>query len=221
MMKKLFFILTFLFFNISARADDNICATFYTAPDLKMTASYGHLTYDYSKSTKEITALAQKFNLAEEGLFAQGLSTVNINFDITIYSEGQPIGNSQFCVIPSGITIFLGLESPTIYISNQLPKDSCEYNIVVQHEKVHQQINKTTLEYYLPMFKYAAEQILKQMQPKLITDINAVETTTAEMTKLYNQKLTPLVDYIKKEMLNEQHKLDNPKNYFFESTLCP
>ena len=71
------------------------------------------------------------------------------------------------------------------------------------------------------MFKYASTQIIKNIKPVLITDINDIEKTTGDLTKIYNQKLTPLVDYIKKEMLTEQQKLDNPANYRFESTLCP
>lgn len=221
MMKKLFFILTILFFSSSVKAEEDVCASFTYDPNLKITASYGKLNYDFSKNTQEITDLAKKYNLTEEGIFAKGLSTVNINFDITIQSVGQPIGNSKFCFIPTEITLFLGLDSPTIHISNELVENSCEYNIILQHEKVHQQINKTTLEYYLPMFKYSAEQIIKNIKPIQIDDIEQVETTTTEMTKLYNQKLTPLVDFIKKEMLSEQQKLDNRKNYLFESSLCP
>lgn len=220
MMKKLFFILTFLFFSRFAAAED-ICAAFTEEPQIKITASYGKLEYDFDKNTAEITELAKKFNLAENGLFAQGLSTVNINFDITINTLGQPIGNNQICVIPKEITIFLGLNSPIIHISKELQKDSCEYNVVLQHEKIHQQINKSTLEYYLPMFKYASTQIIKSIKPILITDINDIEKITGNQTKFYNKKLTPLVDYIKREMLSEQQKLDNEKNYRFESTLCP
>lgn len=220
MMKKIFFILTFLLFSHFASAED-LCATFTEEPQIKITASYGKLEYDFNKNTDEITQLAQKFNLAEKGLFAHGLSTVNVNFDITINTLGQPIGNSQICVIPTEVTIFLGLDSPIIHISKELAKESCEYNIVLQHEKVHQQINKSTLEYYLPMFKYASTEIIKNIKPILITDINDIEKTTGDLTKSYNQKLTPLVDYIKREMLTEQQKLDNQNNYLLESTLCP
>lgn len=220
MMKKLSFILIFLLFTSSAGAED-ICASFTTTPKIKVTTSYGKLEYNFDKSTKEITDLAEKFKLTEKDLFAEGLSTANVNFDITINTLGQPIGNNQICLIPTEINIFLGLDKPVIYISNELSENSCKYNVVLQHEKVHQQINVSTLEYYLPMFRYVVLQLTKDISPILITDINEIENTTKEMTQGYNQKLLPLVNYIKREMLIEQQKLDNTNNYLFENMLCP
>ena len=219
MMKKLFFILTiFIFFCPCVFATD--CSSIDIKPNIKVTASYGKLSYDKTKTIEEITSMAKEFNLVETGLFASGLSTVNVNFDITINTLGKPIENSEFCVIPTDIIIFLGLHNPTIYISNNINEDSCEYNLILRHEKTHQQINKTTLEYYLPLFKEAAIKIVKNIEPLKITDIKEMEKSTALLTKLYNKRMMNLVDFIKKEMLNEQKKLDNPKNYRFESTLC-
>ncbi len=219
MMKKLFFILTFLFFSLrTASAFD--CSTFPVNPKIHITSSYGKLIYNDEKNTAEITEIAKKFNLIESGLFANGLSTVNVTFDITINTIGHLAGNEEFCVVPTDINIFLGFDRPTIYRSNELKKDSCEYNLVTQHEKVHQQINKSTLEYYLPMFKHAASAIVKRITPIHTSDINQIEIISEELTKDYNTKLTPLVNYIKEQLLLEQKKLDNSVNYKFESTLC-
>ncbi len=219
MMKKLFFILTILIFSArTALAFD--CSNILVDPKINIISSYGKLIYNDTLSTAQITEIAKKFNLVESGLFANGLSTINVTFDITINTLGYPIGNSEFCVVPTDINIFLGFDLPIIYRSNGLIKDSCEYNLVTQHEKVHQQINKSTLEYYLPMFKHAASAIIKKITAIYTTDINEVKNISADLTKTYNQKLTPLVDYIKNQMLIEQKKLDNPSNYQFESTLC-
>ncbi len=220
MIKKLFFILIFLFFsNNSSFAAD--CSSIDINPQITLLSSYGKLVYDYTKTTEEITSLANSLNISEKDLFASGLSTVNINFDIEINTIGQPIGNSEFCVVPTSIKIFLGLDSPTIYISNELEKNSCHYNIVLRHEQTHQQINKKTLEYYLPLFKNSATKISQTIKPIHITDIESIRPSIKALTEIYNKKLTPLVDYIKKEMLIQQLKLDNPQNYLFESSICP
>ena len=219
MIRKLFFILTTLFFmnNYSYAAN---CSNIVVNPKISIKSSYGKLTYNNQKSTAEITTLAKKFNLVENDFFASGLSTVNFSFDITISSLGNPVGNSEFCVTPTDVTIFLALESPVIYLSNELKKNTCEYNLVLRHEQTHQQINKKTLEYYLPYFADAATKIIKNIRPIYTRDINKIEAATALMTKHYNQKLTPLVDFIKKETLKEQQKLDNSENYNYESTIC-
>jgi hypothetical protein len=218
MTKKIFFILIFSFF-ICRQSISADCLNLDIIPQIKITSSYGKLSYNTEKNTSQITELAKKFNLVESGVFAAGLSTVNINFDITINSIGKPIDN-YFCVAPTEINIFLGLDNPTIYLSNELEKNSCEYNLVLRHEQTHQQINKTTLEYYLPIFKQAVQKIVKNINPILIKDINELEKTTGDLTITYNKKITPLVDFIKYEMLSEQKKLDNSYNYRFEDSLC-
>lgn len=219
MTKILFFILTIQFF-LSTNSLAVECSSLPVTPKITITSSYGKLTYDYSKNISEITSMAKKFNLVETGLFASGLSTVNVNFDITINSIGHPIGNSEYCVIPSEIIIFLGLDKPTIYISKDLEKDSCEYKQVLHHEKIHQQINKTTLEYYLPMFKKTSTEIINKTKAIHSTSIDDIEKITGDLTRYYNKKLSPLVNFIKKEMLSEQQKLDSPTNYLYESNLC-
>lgn len=219
MLKKLFFILTtFIFTNHIAYASD--CSSIIVNPNIVLSSSFGKLEYDYTKTTSEITDIAKSLNISETGLFASGLSTVNVNFDIEVKTLAKPIGNFELCVVPTEIKIFLGFDKPTIYISKELEENSCEYTMVKRHEQVHHQINKKTLEYYLPLFKKAAIDIAKNLKPININDLNNVRPSIIEITNTYNQKLTPLVDFIKKEMIHEQQKLDNPNNYLFENTIC-
>lgn len=220
MTKKLFFILTFLFFtNQLALAAD--CSSISINPIITLTSSFGKLTYDHTKTTQEITELAQSLNISETGLFASGLSTVNINFDIELNTIGQQVGNSEFCVVPTSIKIFLGLDSPKIYLAQNLRENTCEYKMVIHHEQVHQQINQSVLEYYLPLFRQSAAEIALTLKPIYVSNTNELKPAIKQITDTYNTKLLPLVNYIKREMLTEQQKLDNPQNYLFESTVCP
>lgn len=218
-MKKLFFVLTILtFFSHSALALN--CEDLIVSPTINVESSFGNLQYDNSLDIKDITALAQKFDLVESDLFASGLATATINFDISLSASANPIGAEEFCVVPNKVDIFIGLNKPTIYLAKSLEKDSCRYKIVLRHEQTHQQINKSALEYYLPIFKAAAIKIIQQTPALSIKDTNQLEQATKDLTQKYNQKLSPLVDFIKKEIAGEQHKLDNPANYKYENILC-
>ena len=219
-MKKLFFILTLsLFFTSPAFCNDD-CSSLPVNPNIKILSSYGKLTFDKTKSKEELTLLAKQHSYVETGLFANGLSTVNINFDITLKTETITLRDGVYCIIPNEITVFLGLDSPVIYISKYLQENSCEYNIVLRHEKTHQQINKKALEYYLPMFKNVSSTIIKNIKPVTVQNIENLDSLTNDYIQTYNQKLNPLVDFIKKEIFEEQKKLDNPENYKYENSLC-
>lgn len=219
-MKKLFFVLTLSFFLTSTAFSSDVCSDIQIDPNIKFTSSYGKLTIDKSKSKEDITLLAKQHNYIETGLFANGLSTVNINFDISLKTYTTNITNNDYCILPEEINIFLGLDSPIIYLSKELVDDSCEYDIVLRHEKTHQHINKKTIEYYLPLFKNTASTIIKSIKPIHIKDLKQLDAATNDYIKTYNQKLNPLVDFIKKEIFEEQKKLDNPNNYKYENSLC-
>ena len=219
-MKKLFFILTLLLFFTSSAFCNDDCSTLSINPNIKVISSYGKLVFDNTRSKEELTSLAEQQNYLEKGLFANGLSTANINFDITLKTQTISLNNGVYCVVPDEIIVFLGIDSPIIYISKELKENSCEYNIVMQHEKTHQQINKKTLEYYLPLFKSASTTIIKSIKPVSIKNAEDLNIITNNYIQTYNQKLNPLVDFIKKELFNQQQKLDNPDNYKFENSLC-
>lgn len=219
-MKKLFFILTSLFFFSSSAFCNDECSDIQINPQIKVLSSYGKLTFDNSKSREELTNITKQHVFVENGLFANGLSTAELSFDISLKTYTQNINDSIICILPKEITIFLGFENPIIYLSNQLKENSCEYKIVLNHEKTHQQINKKTLEYYLPLFKSTSTTIIKNIKPLKISDIENINEATSNYVKIYNQKLLPLVDFIKKEISDQQQKLDTPDNYKYENSLC-
>ena len=218
-MKKLFFVLTIItFFSQSALAIN--CDDLIVAPNINLQSSFGNLQYNTSLDIKEITSIAKQFDLVESDLFASGLATATVNFDISLSTSANPINVGEFCVIPNKVDVFLGLTNPVIYLANSLEKNSCRYKIVLRHEQTHQQINKSALEYYLPIFKAAITKIIQKTPAITIKDTSQLEQATKDLTETYNQKIMPLVEFIKKEIANEQKKLDNPANYKYESVLC-
>ncbi len=218
-MKKLFFILTFAFFHIPTHIFAACPETFPT-PEIELYSSYGNLTYNFKKDNQQITELATKYGIMEKGLFAAGLSTVNVNMDITLKSIGDIIGEYDFCVYPKTVQLSVYFTNPTIYISNQLTPDTCEYNVVLRHEQTHQQINKTALDYFLPLFRKAAAEISASMKPINVSTLSDIDKASEQLTLEYQKKLNPLIEFFKQQLLNEQLKLDNQINYLHENTLC-
>ncbi len=216
-MKKIFFILTFLIFPTLAFG---ACPEITSAPKIELYTSYGKLRYDFSQNNQQITKLAEKQGIIEKGLFASGLSTINVNMDITLKTVGDIIGKYDFCVYPTTIKLSVYFSDPTIYISKQLIPNSCEYNVVLRHEQTHQQINKAALDYFLPLFDEAAKKIALSIKPINVKSLSEIDKASAELTEEYNKKLSPLLEFFKQELLKEQLKLDNQANYQHENILC-
>lgn len=218
-MKKLFYILTFAFFYYPAIAKA-VCPDNFPAPEIELYSSYGNLTYIFDKDNQQITELANKFGIMEQGLFAAGLSTINVNMDITLKTIGDIIGEYDFCVYPKTVQLSVYFSSPAIYISNQLEPDTCEYNVVLRHEQTHQQINKNALDYFLPLFRKAAAEISASLPPINVKTLSDIDKASEQLTQDYQNKLNPLLDLFKQQLLTEQLKLDNQTNYLHENKLC-
>ena len=220
-MKKLLIILTSGLFWLTAPAAKAMdCSQIKSIPSVEFSTSYGKLRYDKSKNNLEITNIAKQYGIKEKGLFAAGLATINVNFEVSVNTLGKIYGPKNICVVPTNINIYIGFSDPVIYLSKNLRPGSCKYNVVLRHEQTHQQINKNALEYFLPLFQEAIYKIIPTVSPINVEDSNAIDQATTQLTQIYNQKITPLIEVFKAELLSEQGKLDNLDNYQHEEEIC-
>ncbi len=222
-MKKLFFVLTFLvwsFREITFAAAADVCLEYKIDPEIEFLTSYGELVYDRSYNRRQLTELGEKFGIVEHGLFASGLATIGVTSHVSVSAASRRNDNGSFCVIPTKVSIFVGYQNPTIYLSGDLRPGSCEYNLVLRHEQTHQQINVTALEYFLPKLKQASEALISNISPRQVNRQEDIEPAIKELSEIYLARIEPLVNFLKSELGKEQGKLDSHENYDFEGNLC-
>ena len=221
-MKKLFFILTVLLgtsLSVEAAAF-NRCAELKPQPRLSFYTSYGKLEYDFSKDQMGITKVGMSYGVIEKGIFANGLATGTVKWEVDVSSEGREGRNGEICAYPVEIKFYLGFADPKIYVSRDLRKGSCMYDLVLRHEQTHQQINTAALEYFIPRLKSAALSVLNNVPPQRIDNSGQIDATTRQFVHTYSAQLEPLINFFKAELLREQSKLDNHENYQLEGSLC-
>ncbi len=222
-MKKLVFILTFffLFYHPAFAQVASPCAEVKVEPKIKFSTSYGQLSYDFSKNTKTISQIAARIGNKERSSFATGLATVNVDNEYVLGTQAYPLkNNGGYCVVPEVIDVYVGFSRPIIYISNELPKNSCQYNLVILHEQTHQRINKTALDYFIPYFQYAAAQIAQDITPIHIQKLSQIDQATDDITQEFTERFNKILAVFKKELALEQSKLDNQTNYSIEDDIC-
>jgi len=220
-MKKLYIILNiflFLFSNINISLAKEDCPTIST-PKIEVYSSYGKLRYDLSKSNSYITALAKQNGKVEKGMFASGLSTIKIESDIDFASRTLKIKN-YYCVYPEAISVFVGYQTPIIHIAKNLRKGSCKFNMVKRHEQAHQQINITTLKYFMPKFSQFAKKLALNIKPIKVSSKTKANKATQFMLEKYHADFKQIVDIFKSELKIENGKLDTKTNYKIESNIC-
>ena len=223
-MKKLFFILTVLLgtsLSVEAAAF-NRCAELKPQPRLSFYTSYGKLEYDFSKDQMGITKVGMSYGVLEKGIFANGLATGTVKWEVDVSSEGREGRNGEICAYPVEIKFYLGFADPKIYVSRDLRKGSCMYDLVLRHEQTHQQINVKALEYFIPLFEQALKKISQEIPAEPVGAMNraALSRGSEKIAEAYSKRIEPLINVFKKELEIEQGKLDNASNYAFENSIC-
>lgn len=220
-MKKIVFILIFSCFFCKFVQAFQPCEDVVAAPKVSFSTSYGQLRYVFSKNTQEISQIAELIGHQERGSFATGLATVRVENEYALGTKALPLKQKKgYCVVPEVVDVYVGFSNPTIYISNVLSKNTCQYNLVLFHEKTHQRINKATLEYFIPYFKLAATKFASELKPVFIENLSQIDSVTDNMTQIFTDKFDKLLYLFKKELALEQGKLDNQINYSLEDDLC-
>jgi len=228
-MKKLFFvlILSAIFYlalpvyaekaTVDMRGE---CESMVSVPELVLTTSYGKLVYDFSLSKNELSKMAQQAGIFEQGVFAAGLALVNIDSEFELETLTQTMDNNDRCILPQRFKVYIGFSRPTIYMAKELQPGSCNYNLVLRHEQVHQQINKQALEYFIPIIRRELSEIIKKIPPAYVGRMDSEDKISAALTQKYYNAVTPLVNHLRDQILEEQRKLDNRSNYRKESGIC-
>lgn len=196
------------------------CSEFKYNTRLNLTTSYGKLDYNHTYNQQSLTNLGQKYGLIGAGMYASGLSLTGIDWYLRLNTVARIASDDSVCVLPTSIDVFIGFQNPTIYISNSLPKGSCQYNLALRHEHQHQQVNIAALDYFIPQIKIEIEKKLKEVKPQSVKSLSQTDQITLEMNDEYTAIVEPLIDRFKATLLYEQKKLDNLNNYRFESAIC-
>ena len=231
-MRKVFFALIFnLLFVCAVKADNSLayykqeCLDIIEKPKVSVKYSLGRLRYDFKKDRKFIEHEKKKnaiYNHVEndENIEIDGLTSIKNSFEVNVEAKQIGVSDGYKCVYPEAIDVYLGYLAPVIYIANDLPKDSCRYNLALRHEKTHMQIYIEALLYILPQLKNRVNMGIEKIGVKVISGDSNVEFVAKEMYNEYVNYLKTFVDKWKDEMFVEQLKLDSYENYMIESRIC-
>ena len=227
-MKKLFY--TLIFLNLIAlplkasalsRADAR-CLADLEPPEVSIETSLGKLRYDFSKSNKSLTRMHVRNygGTVSKGSEVRGLASYTLFKQVSFRIQKKTLSDGTICVAPEYVQLKIGVQDPTIYISRDLEKDSCDYIVAMRHEQTHLQTIAEIFQYYLPALKESFFNSVRQN--RMVSSTQNVDTTQIqeEFKKIYFASLQPVLDKIRADVLEEQAKLDSPENYKYEQSLC-
>ena len=76
------------------------------------------------------------------------------------------------------------------------------------------------LEYFIPSLRRSVQKIARDIKPYKIDTPSKIDEATNTLTEKYIAEIEPLIRHFKRELMQEQSKLDNQTNYQMENDLC-
>ncbi len=127
------------------------------------------------------------------------------------------LGDGTTCVKIHEIDATIGYRNVTIYIANEIARDTCAMHHVLEHEKKHVAINRSILMNYVP---YIQKKLMEYMQINGLYRGPDPDYAESLMTEKARFVLNEAAKQIMEENSKRQRTIDTPEEYARNNTVC-
>lgn len=189
-----------------------------TAPEITLSRVLGKTKLYRTKDIHGLTNMHQDGGAVRQGMHVNGLGGGKIGLEglasFTIMQRGE-----QACIWLKGINAKF-FAFPSIHIANNFPKDTCEYNAVMEHEKKHIRALQDFHKEFAPKFKTALRKVAQNTEAQGPIPASAVEAIQKDMNARINQGIQAFNDSILPVLEARQAQIDNPNEYASVEAKC-
>lgn len=148
-----------------------------------------------------------------------GLTHGKINTTYSIQISGKPMPGGTYCVSVEQITVTLDYQ-PDVYIASEYRPGSCQYNVTLQHEVQHVNLELITLNEFIPRIQAHIRQTVQSLpplQPMTERDIpRARDWIGAQVNNAVQQSLAQMMQVRD----SRQGGIDTPQEYARLAQAC-
>ncbi len=147
----------------------------------------------------------------------QGETTLETHLSFAWQKEGRHDYN---CIWYQGAHITVRL-NPVIYIAREIPKNTCLYNEVLQHEYKHLQVDRDILEKYRVLLQANLQGFLNQSHVEGPYRSDVVAAARSHMNATFDAQVEKIHRLLQEERLSRQQTIDSRSEYDRIGHACP
>lgn len=146
----------------AAHAQTGQCPT-YTEPDIVITPAFAPFEIDHEADAKKIVELRIKNNIGQEQDIPAGLTSFSFSLRGDGHNQMFEKADGDVCAQVSKYNLSMSVTKTIVYLASELPKDSCEYNAILDHEYKHIDAVKAVLRDVLPLTERHIREYLRHL----------------------------------------------------------
>lgn len=216
-----FVLLTSMAFSGVARAGSPECGQPAVAPVVRVHVLEQKVTYDFTKSTDEIRAVAAGQPAAHDGeaVIVRGLTAAHFSWKADISSARYPAHGGS-CAYPAQLDLTIGYDQPTVvYVEKDFAEGSCQRSAVLEHEENHVRIHRESFAAHIGMIRAAAESAMSD--PSFPVFGQDPEEVVNESVSRIEKAIGAEVDALEADRRDQHAYLDRAESISMTQAECP
>ncbi len=127
----------------------------------------------------------------------------------------KDIGNNRVCVLLKSVKVNY-ISYPQIVMPKDFKRNSCEYKIILKHEKRHLKVHYDYFERSVPEYKAFLGRVARRVPlSKPVSSAEELEEMKAHIVDYFDSELSDHISTSRSRMQDLQSKIDTDQEYLF------
>jgi len=150
----------------------------------------------------------------------EGLTDSDIKMAYETNFTASGVSRDRMCVAVKSVSITITYK-PTVYISSNIPPNTCRFDVTQQHEMKHVNAGINTINEFIPDIKLAAAQAAQHAQTVNPISESNIDNIRDSIGEQLEQAINEQNDILEKTLRTRQRKIDSRFEYIRVSHACP
>ena len=140
-----------------------------------------------------------------------GLAKTGLRFKWRVNYTSNPFGDA-FCFWVNRVELTLRYPSPDIYVAREYRPGTCQFRVILEHEKEHYRISRAVLQRYAPRLQTALASLTipTGLRPVLV---ESPEAARDQVQALMRRHVDPIHREMARNLRKVQAEMDSPTEY--------
>lgn len=188
------------------------------SPYVRLTESPGDIRYIETASRQRLRQLQGRHaTYVASGWQPIGLTLAELGLGISVSVRSEVMSDGRFCSVLSAVEATVGYDVIDVYIAREYQRGSCQYSVILNHERQHVVVFETTLNEHIPLLLQVLERTAEEMRPIKGRDRNRA---ARDMQAKMQDAAREVLDRIGATLDRRNARLDTDDQYRREQRQC-
>lgn len=194
-----------------------VCSQATQSPYVSLEVNPGRINYITTHNRSGLKRLHRGYGTLGGNWTPIGLTLAELGMGLSVSVRSEKMADGRFCSEIAAVEATIGYDAIDVYIASEYPRGSCQYNAILDHERLHVIVFQDTLDRYYAHVERALRQAAGKAKPILNRDPNRA---TRKFQAILERAAKPLFKKINKEMDRGNAALDTREAYEREQSNC-